>query len=60
MPCLVYQYFKNDVKAVFSKLYASRSLTNSVTGKRLDDTEIAFFSLEVMHEKSLLLVAYEY
>lgn len=39
--------------------YLSQSMTNSVTGKRLKDTEIAFFYLEVMHEK-LFLLAYEY
>lgn len=39
--------------------YTSQSMTNLVTGKGLNDTEIAFFYLEVMHEKSLLL-AYEY
>lgn len=58
MRCLVSHYFKNNFK-LSSVSYLSQSMTNSVTGKRPKDTEIAFFCLEVMHEK-LLLLAYEY
>jgi len=39
--------------------YLSQTMTNSITSKRLKDTEIAFFYLEVMHEK-LHLLTYEY